>query len=101
MTAQFLQNNQDGWYAYLDPEAIDDFPIIWSDWLEARNFDVIENSTWIIPAGVDEVRRDFTGGDATIWLQNPSPGRRTLVNRITTVGGRKADQSFVLITRDQ
>ena len=104
MTAEFKENNALGWYAETDPDAVDDYPINWTDWLAANGYDVIAHSEWIVPLGVTRISDSYAGGDTTIWLGPCEVGEHRITNRVTTIGSegiaRRMDQSFTLIVKE-
>jgi hypothetical protein len=96
--AEFTQKTGT-WYAPdKDPNAILDYSIDWSDWLGT---DEISTSTWIVPTGITKTAESNTAQIATIWLSGGTAKTTyTLLNRITTTGGRTADQSFKIYCKD-
>ena len=87
------------WYAPdKDPNAILDYSIDWSDWLDT---DEISTSTWTVPAGITKTDESNTTTIATIWLSGGTAGTTySLLNRITTTGGRTADQTFKIYMKE-
>ena len=84
---------------YKDPNATLDYGFDWTDWL---NGDTISGSTWVVPTGLTEVSKNYTNVLATIWLSEGTAGSvYTLVNRITTVGGRTEDRTMTIIMRNR
>jgi hypothetical protein len=78
-----------------DPGATLDYTISWADWLV--NTDVITASTWTVETGVTKVTDAFTTTTATIWLSGGTHGEEyTVVNRITTQGGRIDERSLII-----
>lgn len=88
------------WYAPdKDPNAVLDYSIDWTDWLGTDN---IATSTWTVPAGLTNVTESNTAKVVTIWLSGGTAGSTyTLLNRITTTGGRTSDQSFKIFMKEQ
>ena len=75
-----------------DPNDIVDYQINWATWLGS---DTIATSTWTVPTGLTQVSETETTTTATIWLSGGTAGELyTVSNRITTAGGRTADQSL-------
>jgi len=63
----------------------------WSAWLED---DTIATSTWEVPTGITKDSDDKTDSTATIWVSGGVVTKTySLVNRITTAGGRTADKT--------
>jgi len=78
-----------------DPDATLDFGFNWEPWLDG---DTIATSIWIVPDGITKDSDLFTVvGITTIWLSGGTLyDVYRLVNRITTVGGRKNDRTLVI-----
>lgn len=70
-----------------DPAAVLDYSVDWSDWL---NGDTIQASEWTVPDGLTvEGVPGHTDTTTTIWLAGGVLGEMyTLINQITTSGGR-------------
>jgi hypothetical protein len=87
------------WYAPdKDPNAILDYSIDWSDWLDT---DEISTSTWTVPTGITKTSESNTTTVATIWLSGGTAGTTyTLLDRITTTGGRTMDQTFKIYVKE-
>lgn len=75
-----------------DPGALLDYVVTWV--LEAP--DTISASTWeVVPAGLTLSSEVHDAATATVWLTGGSDGADYLVtNRVTTAGGREAEQTF-------
>jgi len=85
-----------------DPEAVLDYKIDWSSWLETG--DTIVSSTFAItPSGaltVDSETNDTT--TATVWLSGGAKGRQyQVVNHITTTAGREDDRTILFTMTDK
>lgn len=81
-----------------DPSAELPYGFDWSDWLGE---DLIQTSTWIVPAGLTQPKppsKDNT--TTTVWLGGGDVGScYTVTNEITTAGDRTDQRSFrVIIT---
>lgn len=64
--------------------------------------DTISTSQWIVPAGITSILETKTASTATIWLSGGTAGIiYDLVNRIVTVGGRKADHTVKIRVVDR
>ncbi len=75
-----------------DPDAVLDYIIDWSIWLDA---DTISTSTWSVPAGITEDSSSNTTTTATIWLSGGTAGASyDLINSIVTAAGRKDDRTI-------
>ena len=82
-----------------DPDAVLDFTRDWSAWLGT---DEIVNSTWIAEAGITIDSSSNTLTTATVWLSGGTPfGAYIVTNRITTVGGRTDDRSFLITVAER
>ena len=79
---------------YKDPSAVLDYVVDWTTWLGS---DTISASAWTVPSGITQVTATNTTKLATIWLSGGTVGESyTLVNRITTAGGRTDDRSITI-----
>lgn len=77
-----------------DPDEVLDYRVDWSDRLDS---DTIVTSTWIVPAGITNEDEEQTTTTTTIWLSGGTLNAKySLVNRITTAGGRTMDQTITL-----
>lgn len=77
-----------------DPDEVLDYNIDWSDRLVS---DTILTSTWVVPAGITEDSTENTTTTTTIWLSGGTLNTKySLVNRITTAGGRTMDQTVTI-----
>jgi len=77
-----------------DPQAIKDFTIDWREWLAAT--DILSTSNWTVDDTTMAVTQTTnTTGTATIWLASGTINTIvSVVNRITTAGGRQQDQTI-------
>lgn len=82
-----------------DPDAVLDYVIDWSDWLDS---DTISTSDWTVETGITEDSDSNTTTTATIWLSGGTVNDRYIVtNRIVTVGGRTDDRSISIYVREK
>ena len=84
-----------------DPDAVKDYTLDWSAWL---NGDAIQSSAWVMPAGLTLNSSTNTTTSTTAWISGGASVLGTLVkvtNRITTAGGRTEDRSFELKIKEQ
>jgi len=82
-----------------DPNAVLDYTLDWSDWLEA---DTIAASTWTVDAGLTKNSDSFTDTTTTVWLSGGTAGQvYEALNRIVTAGGRTADRVLVFRMLDE
>lgn len=83
-----------------DPDAILDYPIDWSAWLED---DTIATSEWV--AHDDGITIDNDTNTATVtvvWLSGGTVGERyRLTNHIVTAAGREDDRTISVRIRDK
>jgi len=92
--------------AIKDPDAVLDYGIDWSDWLDT---DTIATSTWSIsggesPADLTINSTDNTDTTTTVWLSGGTPKRNyTLTNHITTASSpaRQDDRSIAIKVRQK
>lgn len=83
---------------FKDPDAILDYSVDWTDWL---NGDSISSSSWVTPAGITVDSDNHNGSVATVWLSGGTEGQSyTLVNRIVTSLGRTQDQSIIFVCQE-
>ena len=86
-------------YFEKDKDAVLDYTTDWSDWLDA---DIIQSSTWIVPAGVTKDSDSNTTTTATIWLSGGAiHAQYSIINRIVTVGGRTDDRTIIIIITEK
>jgi len=82
-----------------DPEALLDYTIDWSDWMETSDF--IVDSTWIAPAGITIDHQVFTENRTTVWISGGTSGESyDLINRITTNDGREDERDLTIYVRE-
>ena len=82
---------------FKDPDEVLDYRVDWSARLDG---DTIASSTWEVPTGLTKDSDTSDDDSTTIWLSGGTLGDNyTLVNRITTAGGRTFDQSVKLKVR--
>lgn len=81
-----------------DPNAVLDYNIDWSAWL---NGDTISTSTWTTHPDLTTSNASMTTTVATVFLTGGTNGKTYKVrNRITTTNGRTDDETFDVIIRD-
>ena len=86
-------------YFEKDKDAVLDYTTDWSDWLDT---DIIQSSTWIVPAGVTKDSDSNTTTTATIWLSGGTMSSQySVVNRIVTAGGRTDDRTIIIIITEK
>jgi hypothetical protein len=77
-----------------DPDAVLDYQIDWSSWLDS---DTISTSDWTVPSGLTEDSASNTTTTATIWLSGGTEGETyTVINEIVTAGGRTDNRSIYI-----
>jgi hypothetical protein len=82
-----------------DPEAIKDYSVNWSEWLEG---DAVETSAWDVPEGLTLVTESLEGARATVRVSGGSAGKvYTLRNTITTKAGLRDVRSLGVRVRRQ
>lgn len=86
------------WSGVKDPDEVKDYEVDWSDLLDT---DTIATSTWSVTEGsgltIDSDTNDTT--TTTVWLSDGVAGTYSLLNRVTTAGGRTYDQTCKLKVR--
>ncbi len=84
--------------APVDPDAIIDYIIDWTQWLAGDN---ISTSAWLID-NATEASAANTTKTATVFIQSAKPGKVvTMRNRITTTGGRTEDRTLRADVREK
>lgn len=77
-----------------DPEAILDYPIDWSAWLDG---DTIATSTWVAEDGITIDSDTNTATTAVVWLSGGTLGMTyRITNHIVTAGGREDDRTITV-----
>ncbi len=78
-----------------DKDALLDYGFNWAPFL---NGDLILDSSWEVPSGLDVIEEQFSTTVATIWLSGGTVGESyTIINSIITEGGRKDDRSLTIL----
>lgn len=76
-----------------DPDAVLDYAIDWSDWLQSG--ETISTSAWTVQTGLTAGSTGNNGTIASIWLSGGTAGTTyTATNRITTNQGRTDDRTL-------
>lgn len=82
-----------------DPDARLDYDIDWSEWLGT---DTIVTSQWIVPAPLSLFTSSYTTTKTFVWVSGGVVGARySLVNRVTTAGGRIDDRTINIKIKEQ
>jgi len=82
------------WNEPKDPDELLDYTV---DWAEALGGDTIASSAWTVPSGITRGTDSNTATTATIWISGGSADQNySLLNRITTAGGRTREQTCTL-----
>lgn len=82
-----------------DPDAVLDYMVDWSDWLDS---DTISTSTWTVTTGITEDSDTKSDTTTTIWLSGGTVGTEyELVNRIVTAGGREDDRTIMIKVQEK
>lgn len=82
-----------------DPQAVLDYVIDWSAWLEE---DTISASEWSAPDGITVVTDSFTDTTATVWLSGGAVGESyDVTNGISTDGGRDDDRTITILVQQK
>jgi hypothetical protein len=83
-----------------DPEAVLDYCIDWSDWLDQA--EAIESYEIIPDEGITVDSDDIEDSVITVWLSGGIEGRVYSVTcRVTTDAGRVDDRSIIIICADK
>lgn len=71
-----------------------DYSIDWSAWLGS---DTISNSSWSVPAGIDDTLETNSTTVGTVWLAGGSlGGSYECANTIVTAAGRTKSESIII-----
>ncbi len=82
-----------------DPDEVLDYAI---DWKARLAGDTIASSTWTVPGGLTQDQASVSGSKAIIWLSGGTLDQAySILNRITTAGGRTMDQTVTLSVRSK
>lgn len=76
-----------------------DYGLDWSDWLAKADGDTIQASSWTADGPLTLTQDLFSASVTSIWIEVPAdtePGWYTLVNTITTAGGRSDSRVCLL-----
>ena len=82
-----------------DPGAKLPYGFNWTNWLDGET---ITASAWTVPTGLTEASNTFDLITTTIWLTGGTAGTDyTVMNQITSSGGKKDQRSIVVYVRDR
>lgn len=82
-----------------DPDAVLDYTINWSDWLDG---DTISTSDWTVPTGITKTTDSETSTTTTVWLSGGTVGTTyNMINRIVTDGGRTEDRTIAIMVSER
>ncbi len=86
-----------------DPNSTRKFTIKWARWLLSQGSgEVIANSEWIVPEGLNKLSEGFDTVSATIWISGGTDGAiYRVINRITTDDGQIQDATLEIIIKEQ
>ena len=88
-----------------DPDEVLDYQLDWADEAQPRlvTGETLVTSTWSVVEGdvVIDSETFAPSGLTTVWLSAGTAGQNTLLNRVTTSGGRTYDQSVKLRVRSK
>lgn len=80
---------------YKDVDAVLDFGVDWSDWLDTG--ETISTSTYTVTAGITKDSDSNTTTASTIWLSGGTDGTSyTITNEIVTSDSRTDNRSFTV-----
>jgi hypothetical protein len=86
------------WPCIIPPDGVLDFEFDWSRWLNGG--DSINASTFTITPDdtgmVTVSSSSFTATSVTVWLSNGVAGYCSVINHVTTSGGRQMDWTMTL-----
>jgi len=82
-----------------DPDAVLDYAIDWSAWLDT---DTITDSDWTTTEGITIDSDSFTDTASTVWLSGGTAGDTySVTNHITTTAGRQDDRSIKIKCKER
>jgi hypothetical protein len=82
-----------------DPQAVLDYRIDWSEWLDG---DTISTSEWSVPGGLVLESESNTTTAATVWLSGGTYNASyDITNEITTAGGRTDNRTITIKVRER
>lgn len=72
------------------------------DWAARLATDVIATSTWTVPSGLTTPSNSFDADSTTVWLSGGTDGiKYSILNHITTTGGRVMEQTVFLKVKEK
>lgn len=94
------------WPKPKDPNDVADYVINWAEDDDGNPGlaagDPLSSSTWIVPDGITKDSDTFDDETTTIWLSGGTAGETySLINRVTTSGGRTFDQTGKLKMKER
>lgn len=85
-----------------DPDAVLDFSVDWTSWLNTSPEDTISTSTWVAEDGITIDSEGETTKKATVWLSGGTAGQKyDLTNSIVTTAGREEDRTIRIIVKER
>lgn len=82
-----------------DPDALLDYSIDWSLWLDG---DTIQTSSWSVPPPLVLSNQSHTDTMATVWVSGGTVGARYVItNHIVTAAGREDERSLIIAIVDR
>lgn len=82
-----------------DPQAVLDYKVDWSDWLDT---DTIITSDWTVPTGLTLELETNTTTIATAWLSGGTVATSyNVTNEITTADGRTDDRTITIKVKER
>lgn len=83
-----------------DPQAVLDYAIDWSDWLEID--DTIASAEWTVPTGIVSDKEEESDTAAVIWLSGGTLGEKySIACKITTTEGRTDERTIQVKIKDK
>lgn len=76
----------------MDPDAVLDYAVDWSDWLS--DGETITAAEWTV-TGATKGTTIVTGGLCVVWLSNPT-GTISAACKVTTDGGRVDERTLII-----
>jgi len=83
-----------------DPNSVIDYLLDWTAFLNQIGGDILLESDWTTTdTGLTILQQTFTTTQTTVWIAGGTPPLSSIVNHITTAGGRQQDQTIHLKIR--
>lgn len=82
----------------MDPDAVLDYAIDWTDWLATG--DGISSATWTV-TGATKTSELLSESTATVWLSSPTGDEITAACKVEALSGRTDERSLIIKVADR